>query len=111
VATAHTDAGAAVADGVSRCGTGHVNWYLVGADGGVTVGDAGWPGHTDRLDVPGRPGVLHLPGHTGGRGGVPPPGPGGDALWRRARGVTLLVDHGDPWTGEVADAVRQARVR
>lgn len=38
-----------VADGVHRCGSRRVNWYLVEADGGVTVVDAGFPSHFDLL--------------------------------------------------------------
>lgn len=36
-----------VADGVHRCGSRRVNWYLVEADRGVTVVDTGFPAHYD----------------------------------------------------------------
>ena len=38
-----------VAPGVFRCGTAFVNWYLVAADQGVTVVDAGLPGYRAQL--------------------------------------------------------------
>lgn len=245
MATAET--GREVADGVYRCGSERVNWYLVEADDGLTVVDAGFPVHwtqlvdhlgaTDRtvtdvdacvlthahpdhigfahrlheeagvsvwlheagvrrareagdpplaafvrnlwrpaivrymievvrsegtevppvtsvetfvdgdeLDVPGRPRVLHVPGHTEDEVAFHLPDRNvllcGDALatvefetWRghaprlmpawlnvdhgRARSsldgldslgeVALLPGHGDPWTGRMAEAVRQAR--
>ncbi|WP_254767892.1 MBL fold metallo-hydrolase [Salinilacihabitans rarus] len=40
---------AAVADGVYRCGSERVNWYVVAADGELTVVDAGFPGHWPQL--------------------------------------------------------------
>jgi glyoxylase-like metal-dependent hydrolase (beta-lactamase superfamily II) len=39
-----------IADGVWRCGTAFVNWYLVVDDGGVTVVDAGLPRYRPQLD-------------------------------------------------------------
>lgn len=41
--------GAEVAPGVYRFGSGRVNWYVVEADDGLTVVDAGVPGHWDQL--------------------------------------------------------------
>ncbi|MDX1746670.1 MAG: MBL fold metallo-hydrolase, partial [Halobacteriales archaeon] len=38
-----------VAEGVHRCGSHRVNWYLIEADGAVTVVDAGFPTHHDLL--------------------------------------------------------------
>jgi len=38
------------------------------------------------LDVPGRPRVIHVPGHTAGE-------------------VVLLPGHGDPWTGDLTEAI------
>jgi len=39
-----------IADGVWRCGTPFVNWYLVVDDGAVTVVDAGLPHYRPQLD-------------------------------------------------------------
>lgn len=38
-----------VADGVHRCGSRRVNWYLIEAGGAVTVVDTGFPNHYDLL--------------------------------------------------------------
>jgi glyoxylase-like metal-dependent hydrolase (beta-lactamase superfamily II) len=102
----------------------------------------------DEIDVPGRPRVVSVPGHTEGEVAFSLPDRDvllcGDALatvdfetWRghepqllpawlntdhdRAReslanleslgDVTLLPGHGDPWTGPMSDAVRNARRR
>lgn len=44
-----------VAEGVRRCGSEHVNWYLVEEDGALTVVDTGFPTHwkqlTEQLDA------------------------------------------------------------
>lgn len=37
------------ADGVHRCGSERVNWYLVEADDGLTVVDTGFPAHWEQL--------------------------------------------------------------
>lgn len=39
-----------VADGVYRFGTRRINWYVLEGDDGVTVVDAGLPGHRPQLD-------------------------------------------------------------
>lgn len=65
------------------------------------------------LDVPGRPAVVHTPGHTDGhcafffatRGVLL----SGDALEATEAGV-VLTGHGDPWTSGIASAARRARV-
>lgn len=48
---------AEIADGVYRCGSGRVNWYLLEGDGGLAVVGAGFPTHweqlTDRLAAAG----------------------------------------------------------
>jgi len=49
----------AVAPGVYRCGTALVNWYLVSADDGVTVVDAGLPKYREQL-----PAALQLIGRS-----------------------------------------------
>lgn len=38
-----------VADGVHRCGSGRVNWYLVEGDDGLTVVDTGLPAHLEQF--------------------------------------------------------------
>lgn len=40
-----------IAEGVYRCGTRFVNWYLVEEDGRVTVVDAGLPGYWSQFDA------------------------------------------------------------
>ncbi|WP_154658553.1 MBL fold metallo-hydrolase [Halopiger djelfimassiliensis] len=44
-----TTAGTAVADGVYRCGSDRVNWYLIDADDGLVVVDTGFPSHWNQL--------------------------------------------------------------
>lgn len=98
------------------------------------------------LDIPGRPHVIHVPGHTPGEIALLLPDAGlliaGDALVTRnlitgrlggpgvvvpilshdyeqslrsldklrgAGAVTIVSGHGEPWTGDAADAVRVAR--
>lgn len=73
-----------LAAGVYGLGTDIVNWYVVEDGGRLTAVDAGLPGFAatleedlrqlghetfsdgDVLDVPGRPKVVHTPGHTTG---------------------------------------------
>lgn len=38
-----------VAEGVHRCGSRRVNWYLIEAADGVTIVDSGFPSHYDHL--------------------------------------------------------------
>lgn len=44
-----TESESEVAEGVHRCGSARVNWYLVEEDGAVTVVDTGFPSHWEQL--------------------------------------------------------------
>src|SRR3954449_3792885 len=96
---------------IHRVEDASVNWYLVEADSGLTIVDAGVPPSWSSLHR-----LLGEIGRDGSEVRAPRPHPRplrprrhGRARADRTDASSVLSGHGEPWRGGTAEAVRLAR--